>query len=97
MKYDSDGERFTESVAGEESIEKIYPNSAAFFTTSQSITITKDCETSSSCPKCKATAAAVKRERMIGMHLKVIDSDGDVLAEHNTSNGVKVLAEKEES
>ncbi len=97
-KYDADRKPYTDWVEGENIIETIYPGSAAFFTTSKSMTVTKNRQAkvaTSSCSSCKPpTTYSQKPDRIIGMHLQLIDSEGDILAEHYSSNAVKAAIEK---
>ena len=92
-KFDKKGKRIVKTVSGEESIYEILGKASAQFVTS-SVEITIDCSSSSSCPKCQTTAAAVKRERVIGIRVRVHDGDGEMLSEYFSSNAVRAASEK---
>ncbi|BCX46826.1 hypothetical protein HAHE_07340 [Haloferula helveola] len=92
-RYDKAGDKNIEVVSGEGSIDKVLSQFSEEVE-SESVTLTEDCETTSSCPKCKAQAASVKRERLIGIHVRLYDDEGELLTEHYSSNSVKSAAEK---
>lgn len=92
-KYDKAGKKVVEVVSGESSIDKIHRNLDEQFDT-DGVEVTVDCSTSSSCPKCKTHAASVKRERVIGIHVRVYDSEDELLTEYYSSNSVRSAAEE---
>lgn len=94
-KYDKAGKKVTEVVSGESSISTIHGNLDEQFET-KPVEVTIDCSTSSSCPKCKAQAASVKRERVLGIHIRVFDGDDEMLTEDYSSNSVRAAAAKRE-
>lgn len=95
-KFDKNGKKAVEVVSGEASIESIHSNLDEQFET-ESVELTVDCTTSSSCPKCKTHASSVKRERVIGLHVRIYDAEDELLTEHYSSNSVRSAAEKKGS
>ena len=92
-KFDKSGKKVVEVVSGEASLESIYSNLDERFDT-KSVEVTLDCSTSSSCPKCKTQASSVKRERVIGLHVRVYDAEDELLTDFYSSNSVRFAAEK---
>lgn len=76
MRYDSEGKSKTEVVSGEARLDEVLPNFNESFET-ESVRITLDCETSSSCPTCERHAASVKRERVIGLRVRLFNEEGE--------------------
>jgi hypothetical protein len=95
-KFNKDGDKIIEVVSGEASLESIHSNLDEQFDT-KAVEITVDCSTSSSCPTCKTHAASVKRERVIGLHLRVYDAEDELLTDFYSSNSVRSAAEKKGS
>ena len=93
-KYDKEGKKIVEVVSGEEVISGVAANYTHEFE-SPSVQITVGCATTSSCPKCKVQAASVKSERVIGIHVRLLDRDGgDMLTEFFSSSSVKTAVGK---
>lgn len=95
MRYDSKGKSRTEVISGEARLDEILPKLDGTFET-ESVEITLDCETSSSCPTCEKHASSVKRERVIGLRVRIYNSDGEQLTEFHSSNAVRKLGEEED-
>jgi hypothetical protein len=96
MRYDAEGKSKTEVVSGEASLGEILPRLDETFET-ESVRITLDCETSSSCPTCERHAASVKRERVIGLRVRIFNAEGEQLTEFHSSNAVRKLGEEEDA
>jgi hypothetical protein len=93
-KYDKEGKKIVDVVSGEEAISSIVANYTHEFT-SPSVQVTVGCATTSSCPKCKTQAASVKSERVIGIHVRLLDrKSGDFLTEFFSSSAVKTAVGK---
>jgi hypothetical protein len=93
-KYDKEGKKIVAVVSGQESIASIAGDYTHEFT-SPVVLITTGCATTSSCPKCKQHASSVKSERVIGIYVRLLDSNGgDLLTEYYSSSSVKIAAEK---
>jgi hypothetical protein len=88
-----EGKKTIEVVSGEESIDEILSHIDAQFVT-QSVDLIIDCSTKESCPKCQTQAASVKRERVIGLRVKVFNDKDEMLTEYYSSNNAKSTAEK---
>lgn len=95
QKFDKEGKKVIETISGQESIESVYSNGDAVFSTNAA-EITTDCETTSSCPKCVKQASAVERERVIGVRVQVFNSDDEMLSEYHSSNTTRTLSNKED-
>jgi hypothetical protein len=91
--YDKEGKRVTNVVSGTRPIKTIAPNYSEEFET-EAVQVTMGCVTTSSCPKCKTQAASVKAERVIGIHARILDSDGGLLTEFYSAGAVKTAAAK---
>lgn len=94
-KYDKAGNKVVEVVSGEESISEIQGQLDAQFNT-KSVDVTIDCSTSESCPKCQAHASSVKRERVIGLRVRVYNEEDEILTEFYSSNTARSTAEKKD-
>lgn len=93
-KFDKEGKKVVDVVSGEEAINKMWANYTHEFT-SPSVQVTVGCATTSSCPKCKAQAASVKSERVIGIHVRLHDRQSDdFLSEYFSSSAVKTAVDK---
>lgn len=95
QRFDGQGDKEIEVVSGEATLEPIPRNMDALFET-QSVKITLDCKTSSSCPTCVKTASAVKRERVLGLRVRIENGEGEQVTEFHSSNSVRTIAEKED-
>jgi hypothetical protein len=93
LRYDKQGKKTTDLVSGEESLGKLYSGESGRFVTSP-VEITVGCATTSSCPKCKTFAAAVEKERVIGIRVRLEDSEARPISEFHSSPAVKSAAEK---
>ena len=94
-KYDKAGNKVVEVVSGEESITEIHSQLDAQFNT-KSVDVTIDCSTSESCPKCQAHASSVKRERVIGLRVRVYNEEDEMLTEFHSSSSARSTAEKKD-
>lgn len=92
-KFDKNGKKTIEVVSGTNSITEIESKWNARIETEPVIT-NIECSTSSSCPKCKKKAASVKRERVIGIRIRIYDDEDEMLAEYYSSSATKVAAKK---
>lgn len=95
-KFDRAGKKTVEVVSGEASIDTIHSNLDDQFET-KAVEVTVDCSTTSSCPKCQNQAASVKRERVLGLHVRIYDAEDELLTEYYSSNSVRAAAEKQGS
>lgn len=92
-RFDKQGKRIVEVVSGKESFSQIGSRSDTCFTTT-SVKLTSSCASTSSCPKCKQHAASVKKERIIGIHVRLHDDKGQMLTEFHSTPSVKSAVEK---
>ena len=95
-RYDKQGKKTVDMTSGSESFSSIDGKSNTEFK-SLAVKVTSGCATSSSCPKCKTHAASVRKERVIGIHVRLYDDKGDMLTEFYSSGSVKSAAEKKSS
>lgn len=95
-RYDSGGKSKPEVVSGEAQLGEVLSKLDETFET-ESVKITLDCETSSSCPKCERHAASVKRERVVGLRVRIYNEEGEQLTEFHSSNSVRKLGEAEDA
>jgi len=92
-KYSNKGEKFLDVVSGEASISSLPADYTDTFET-KTVEITRSCATTSSCPTCVRHAASVKKERVMGIHVRLYDDKGELINEFHSSSGIKHLAEK---
>ena len=95
QRFDGQGKKSIEVVSGEAAVEPIPSNLDAVFET-RPVKITLDCKTSSSCPTCVKTASAVKRERVLGLRVRVYNSEDEQMTEFHSSNSVRAIADEKD-
>ncbi len=95
LRYDKEGQRQVEVESGEVSLDPIPVNLNALFDTDP-VKVTLGCETSSSCPTCEKHADSVRRERVMGLRVRLYNDEDELMSEYYSSSSLRSVAEKED-
>lgn len=96
QRYDEEGSRQVEVVSGEQPLDPIPVNLNTLFET-ETVKLTVDCESNSSCPTCVGHAASVKRERILGLRVRLYNEEDEPMSEYHSSSSVRSIAEDEDA